>query len=105
MDLETLAEVYGMPADEQVDDVVWLERVGTLGHVALMKDSSIATNPAEKLVVQTFNVRCFSLVDKGVPYFRMAAWFLNSWEAMATLCGAPGPFIYDVGESSLTQIL
>jgi PIN like domain len=39
--LHTLAEVYGIPADETIADVDWLARAGHEGWVVLMKDERI----------------------------------------------------------------
>lgn len=41
--LRTLSEVYGIPADEDVADVDWLQLAGTRGWAVLMKDERIAT--------------------------------------------------------------
>lgn len=46
--LRTLSEVYGIPADEDVADVDWLERAGASGWVVLMKDERIRYRPAER---------------------------------------------------------
>ena len=39
--LRTLAEVYGIPADEAVEDVDWLAHSGARGWPVLMKDERI----------------------------------------------------------------
>ena len=39
--LVTLAEHYGIPADEQVADATWLHDAGTAGWVVFMKDDPI----------------------------------------------------------------
>jgi len=41
--VKTLSEAYGIPADEDVTDVGWLEWAGTRGWVVLMKDEKIMT--------------------------------------------------------------
>jgi len=40
LSLRTLAEVYGVPADQNIQDVDWLEHAGTNGWTVLMKDAS-----------------------------------------------------------------
>ncbi len=40
--LVTLAEHYGIPADEEVADTTWLEEVGKRAWAAFMKDENIA---------------------------------------------------------------
>jgi hypothetical protein len=47
--LRTLAEVYGVPADETIVDVDWLTGSGQQGWVVLMKDERIRYHPAELL--------------------------------------------------------
>jgi hypothetical protein len=50
--LVTLAEHYGMPADEKVRDATWLQLAGERGWVALMKDSHLRFNRAEREAVK-----------------------------------------------------
>ena len=42
LQLQTLSEVYGIPADEDVSDVTWLELAGSQGWPVLMKDGKRA---------------------------------------------------------------
>jgi hypothetical protein len=46
-DLITLAEHYGMPADEQVADTEWIEEAAKRGWLILMKDKRIRHRQAE----------------------------------------------------------
>ena len=46
-DLITLAEHYGMPADEQVADTEWIEEAAKRGWPILMKDKRIRHRQAE----------------------------------------------------------
>jgi hypothetical protein len=39
--VHTLAEVYGIPADEKVADVEWLARAGTEGWAVLLEDTQV----------------------------------------------------------------
>src|SRR5882757_5050165 len=55
--LRTLAEVYGIPADETIDDVDWLTRAGLEGWVVLMKDERIRYRPAERAALVDHRVR------------------------------------------------
>lgn len=102
--LKTLAEVYGVPADQGIQDVEWLERAGTEGWTVFMKDAAIATNPAEIAAVKAFAVRCFTLVRQDITAHRMAAWFLNSLDDIVMSCGQPGPFVYAVEETRITLL-
>jgi hypothetical protein len=102
--LRTLAEVYGVPADQGIQDVEWLERAGTEGWAVFMKDAAIATNPAEIAAVKEFAVRCFTLARQDIAAHRMAAWFLNSLDDIVLACGQPGPFVYAVEETRITLL-
>ena len=65
--LVTLAEHYGVPLDETVEDDEWLRLAGTQGWVVFMKDKGIRRNPRERAVVSAFSVRCFCLTRQGLP--------------------------------------
>lgn len=52
--LVTLAERYGVPEDEGIEDVRWLQDVGQRGEVAFKKDERIRYNPAEKATMVAF---------------------------------------------------
>ena len=96
--------MYGIPADERVQDVDWLERAGTDGWTVLMKDSAIAKNPLELAAVHQFRVKAFSLARQDLAAHRMSAWFLNNLDSIVTACAQPGPFIYSVGETKITLL-
>src|SRR5207248_11782635 len=59
--LRTLAEVYGIPADETVADVDWLTCAGGQGWAVLMKDERIRYRPAERAALIDHHVRAFCL--------------------------------------------
>src|SRR5881275_3087425 len=61
--LHTLAEVYGVPADEAVTDVEWLAMVGGEGWPVLMKDERIRYRPAEREALIAPGVRAFCLTS------------------------------------------
>ncbi len=62
--LVTLAEHYGMPADQKVADVTWIQDATAQGWICLMKDSAIANNPAERRAMETAGARCFCLTNR-----------------------------------------
>ena len=55
--LTTLAERYGVPADETVSDVTWLSEAGQRGEAVFMKDARVRYNPAEKQAVHESRVK------------------------------------------------
>lgn len=75
LSLITLAEHYGVPADESVADEVWLQLAGQQGWAVFMKDTRIRYNPAERAAVRehTFGASvCRARVSPG------SAWRLAS---------------------------
>ncbi|MEO8696316.1 MAG: hypothetical protein ABI658_22565 [Acidimicrobiales bacterium] len=103
--LTTLAEHYGMPRDETVADVEWLELVGTRGWVALMKDDRIRYQPEERAALRRFAVRCFVITNANLTAEAMADRFIHRLDAMTRACKRrKGPFLYSVGERRLTEI-
>jgi hypothetical protein len=57
--LVTLAEHYGMPADETIEDTTWLRDTAALGWACVMKDERIRRRAAEKLAVRRHGARVF----------------------------------------------
>lgn len=96
LSLITLAEHYGVPADESVADEVWLQLAGQQGWAVFMKDTRIRYNPAERAAVREHNVRCFCLSSQSLSGERMAARFLDNLGAIVAACANEGPFIYVV---------
>jgi hypothetical protein len=104
--LETLAEKYGVPRDQEVDDVTWIGYTAANGRVAFMKDSAIADRGSlEAAAVRSTGARCFTLLRQDLPAHRMAGWFLNRLDDITAACAQPGPFIYAVRETDLRQLL
>ena len=103
--LVTLAEHYGVPRDETVEDVEWLRLAGRQGWVVLMKDKGIRRNPRERAVVHAYSVRCFCLTRQGLKSSEMARRFLDSIDAITEACRSPGPFIYAVEETRIVRRL
>jgi hypothetical protein len=102
--LRTLAEVYGIPADETVEDVEWLARAGREGWAVLMKDERIRYRPAERATVITHNVRAFCLTSGNLRAAAMAEQYLAVLDRLASACSEPGPFLYVVSRSGLRRI-
>lgn len=63
----TLAEHYGIPHDETVDDVTWLADSATHGWAAVGKDERIRRRPAEKAAVRRHRARCFYFTRGDLP--------------------------------------
>ncbi|HET9060000.1 MAG TPA: hypothetical protein VFN61_08770 [Acidimicrobiales bacterium] len=85
--LTTLAERYGIPADESVSDVVWLKDAGERGEAVPMKDARVRYNPAEKQALLDYRVRAFCLSSQALTASAMAQLFLGHLGAMVKACG------------------
>lgn len=94
--LKTLAEHYGIPADEAVSDEEWLGLAGARGWVVFMKDARVRYNLAEREAVKAHRARCFCLSNQNLSGPVMAGRFLDNLDAIAAACVAEGPFIYSV---------
>lgn len=102
--MQTLSEVFGIPADEDVADVDWLAVAGQRGWVVLMKDEKIRYRQAERAALVTHGVRAFCLTSGNVRAAEMAALFLSRLEAITAACQAPGPFLYAVSSRGLRRL-
>lgn len=104
LEVITLAERYGVPADETVADSTWLAEVGSRDWVALMKDERIRRRTAEKLVVNQFAVRCFVITRADLRAEQMAHRFIDNMPAIARPCAEPGPYIFAVHETRIERL-
>ena len=102
--LRTLAEHYGMPADEEVPDEEWLELAGRHGWAVLMKDRRIRYNRREREVVRAFQVRCFCLASQKLSGEEMARRYLRNLVAITRACREDGPFIYAVHHNRIERL-
>lgn len=102
--LVTLAEQYGIPEDESVRDVAWLQLTGERGWVVFMKDTRVRYNKAEREAVQVHGVRSFCLTSQNLPAEKMAARFLDNLDAITAACRERGPFMYAVHETRIVRL-
>lgn len=102
--LITLAEHYGIPADETIADEEWLELAGTAGWAVLMKDARIRYNRAEREAVKRHRVQCFCLTRQNLSGPDMAARFIVNLRSITRACAEPGPFIYAVHKDRIERL-
>ena len=102
--LRTLSEVYGIPADENVPDVAWLELAGAHGWVVLMKDARIRYRTAEREALLRHGVRAFCLAGGNLRAAEMAHLYLLEITSIARTCAAPGPFLYAVSGLGIRRL-
>lgn len=101
--LRTLAEVYGVPADEAVEDVDWLARAGDEGWPVLMKDERIRYRAAEREALLEHDVQAFCLSRGDLRAVEMAEAYIRVFPRITTACEEPGPFLYVVSSAGLRR--
>ena len=102
--LQTLAEVYGIPADEDITDVEWLEMAGGRGWPVLMKDERIRYRAVERDALIAHSVQAFCLTSGNLRAAAMAEQFLAVVGQIAAACTQPGPFLYAVSGRGLRRL-
>ena len=102
--LRTLSEVYGIPADEAVDDITWLTRAGAEGWPVLMKDERIRYRPAERAALVRARVQAFCLTGGNLLAVDMAHAYLRALPGMVDACCRPGPFLYALSPRGLRRV-
>ena len=107
--LVTLAEHYGIPADEDIadEDIAdedWLKLASSQDWVVFMKDARIRYNRRERDVVKAYSVRCFCLSSQQLKAEDMAARYLDNLDAISQACYEPGPFIYAVHKNRIERL-
>jgi hypothetical protein len=103
-DVITLAENYGMPADEQVADTDWIEEAAKRGWPSLMKDKRIRHRQAEITAVTEHRARCFVITRGDLPSLDMAQRFITNKAAIFVAAAKPGPYIYSVQMDRISRL-
>jgi PIN like domain len=103
-DIVTLAEHYGMPADEQVADTDWIQEAANQGWPILMKDKRIRHRQAEINAVVQHKARCFVITRGDLPSAEMANRFIVSKAAIFAAIAEPGPYIFSVQTDRLSRL-
>ena len=103
-DIVTLAEHYGVPADEQVADVDWIEEAARQGWPILMKDKRIRHRQAEIEAVVAHRARCFVITRGDLPSAQMVNRFLANRAAIFAAVDGTGPYIYSVQIDRLSRL-
>lgn len=102
--LVTLAEHYGVPADEQVEDTTWIANSAEQGWPALMKDERIRRRPLERAVIRRTKARCFCLTNGNLSAAAMAERYLANMAAIEEACQEAGPFLYAVHPDHISPL-
>lgn len=103
-DLVTLAEHYGIPADESVADVDWLQVAGGRGWPVLMKDERIRYRPAERAALLTHGVRAFCLTSGNLTGREMAELFIRHRADVWGHAAGPTAALFSISRTALRQV-
>jgi len=104
IELITLAEHYGRPQDEDVDDPTWITEASERGWILFMKDQRIRRRPAERQAIIDSRARCFCLSDGSLGFADMAGRYLANWPAIVRASAQPGPFLYSVRAAEIARL-
>lgn len=102
--LTTLAERYGIPADEEVQDERWIRDAGERGEVVLMKDERVRYRPAEKQAILTWGVRASCLARRDLTASAMAELFLAHLDGMVHACSRHQSGIFVVTRGGVRSV-
>lgn len=102
--LITLAEHYGIPADERVAEIDWIQEAAKRGWPILMKDKRIRYRQAEIDAVVVHKARCFVITRGDLSSGDMVNRFLANRDAIFELVTEPGPYIFSVQADRLSRL-
>lgn len=103
--LVTMAEHYGVPADQDVADIDWLRLCGERGWLALMKDERIRYVEAEKRALVDHRVRAAVITNGNLSAEVMAARIIRALPDLALICAdRQGPFLYAMQQNRIDEI-
>lgn len=103
-DLITLSDHYGIPTDQSVEDVDWLELAGSNSWPVLMKDEKIRYRPAERAAVIAHDVTAFYLTSGNLSGAQMGKLFVAHRSLIWRLAAEPGPSLFAVSRSGVRKI-
>jgi hypothetical protein len=104
LQLQTLAEVYGIPADETVADTEWLApgRAAGMGRIDEGRPYSLPAGrtrcrprpPGTGFLPQQRNLRAAEMAQR----------FIDELDQITEACSQPGPFLYTVSSVGLRRV-
>ena len=104
VELVTLAEHYGVPADEDVDDTTWIAESAERGWIAFMKDANIRRRPAEREAILNSGARCFCLANANVTAAEAAERYLANLQRIKRVCAEPGPYLFSIQVDRIVRL-
>jgi hypothetical protein len=104
VELITLAEHYGIPADENVEDTIWIRDSAERGWISFMKDFAIKRRPAETDAIRDSRARCFCLANANMKAAAMAERYITNLDRIARAAEHAGPLLYTVQDQRLEPV-
>ena len=102
--LTTLTEHYGIPADESVSDVDWLELAGQRGWAVLMKDDRIRRRPTEVAALKAAGVHAFCIANGNLTAEQQLQVLLKHQNGVFLRCGGQGPSLHTLNMAGMRII-
>lgn len=102
--LHTLIDIYGSPADEDVQDQEWLGLAGERNWPVLMKDQRIRYRPVERAALVANEVQAFCLTGGNLKSAVMADLFLGALDNIVEACERSGPVLYVISRSGMRSV-
>ena len=103
-ELTTLAEHYGIPADEDIPDIEWLTLAGTQGWAVLMKDDRIRRRPAELAALTSSGVHAFCIANANLDTDHQVEILLDHQSQVFQRCTQPGPTLDSLNKTGMRPI-
>ena len=104
IEVVTLAEHYGVPADQSIADVEWLEMAGSRHWPVFMKDSRIRYRAPEREALLAYGVQAFCLTNANLKAAQMAEEFLISMDRICAAVAAGRPCLYAVRSGRIERL-
>ncbi len=103
--LVTLAEHYGIPADETVEDTDWLRLCGERRWLAVMKDDRIRYVEAERRALVENRVLAAVITNASLSAEDMATRIIRALTDLAEICSErQGPFLFALHQRRLEEL-
>jgi len=102
--LVTLSEHYGVPQDEAVVDVEWLQLAGLEGWPVLMKDERIKYRTAERHALIAHDVRAFCLTSGNLTAQAMADCFIRHQDRIWSESTGDWPALFAVSRAGIREV-
>lgn len=103
-ELTTLAEHYGIPADEDITDIDWLTLAGSRGWAVLMKDDRIRRRPAELAALRAAGVHAFCIANANLDTDHQVELLLRHQAQIFHRCAEAGPTLDSLSKTGMRSI-